>query len=57
MNKKILDVTVAFTFCICLIVTTKIEEKDNAQYIREEIAVTEEKEAVTAGVCNVLSEY
>lgn len=57
MNKKILDVTVAFTFCICLTVTAKIEEKDNAQFIQEELAVTEENDAATAGVCSVLSEY
>lgn len=57
MNKKILDVTVAFTFCICLTVMAKIEEKDNAQFIREELAVTEENDAATAGVCSVLSEY
>lgn len=57
MNKKILDVTVAFAFGICLIVTTKMEERDHAQLVKEEFAVTEEKEMVTAGVCSVFFEY
>ena len=58
MNKKILDVTVAFTFFVCLCVTTKMEEKDHAQPLKaEHITVTEEREAVTAGVCRILSEY
>lgn len=48
MNRKILDVTVAVAFSICLIVTAKIDEKNYAQI---------ENEAVTAGVCRVLSEY
>lgn len=48
MNKKILDVTVAAAFCICLIVAAKFDEKNNAQI---------ESETVTAGVCRVLSEY
>lgn len=57
MNKKILDVTVAFAFCICLSVTAKIEEKDNVQFIRKELAVTEKNDAAAAGVCRVLSKY
>lgn len=57
MNKKILDVTVACTFCICLVVTAKIEERDNVQPVKKEFAVKQEKETVTAGVCSVLSGY
>lgn len=57
MNKKILDVTVAAAFCICLIVTAKIDEKNPVQTETEKIALTEENDAVTAGVCRVLSEY
>ncbi len=57
MNKKILDVTATITFCICLIVTAKIEETNHAQLIREALPETEQNETVTAGVCRVLSEY
>lgn len=57
MNKKILGVTVTYAFCICLIVTAKIDEKNIVQSEEEEYVVTEENDAVTAGVCSVLSEY
>lgn len=57
MNKKILDVTAAAAFCICLIVTAKIDEKTHVQTEIEKLALTEENDAVTAGVCRVLSEY
>ena len=57
MNKKILDATVTFTFCICLGIAANIGEKDHAQSNKEEHVVTEENHEVTAGVCRVLSEY
>lgn len=69
MNKKILDVTTAFAFCICLIATAKIGEQ-NAQEPGSAVdvstyTVTEEERAdateksgkVTAGVSSVLSGY
>lgn len=50
MNKKILDVTVAFLFCICLIVTANFQEE-------EEYTAAEENNSVAAGVSRVLSMY
>lgn len=63
MNRKILDVTVLCVFCICLIVTANIEEKDAKQTFgkeeihTEEYVVTDENDAPVAGVCRMLSGY
>ena len=55
MNKKILDVAVAFFFAMSLIVTTNIEEESTAN-VCETTYVTEQHIAA-AGVSLVLSEY
>ena len=38
MNRKILDVTMLCTLCICLMVAANIEEKNTIQESREEIS-------------------
>ena len=38
MNRKILDVTMLCTLCICLMVAANIEEKNTIRESREEIS-------------------
>ena len=63
MNRKILDVTMLCTLCICLMVAANIEEKNTIQESREEISsayvisAADETEVPVAGVCRVLSGY
>ena len=61
MNRKILDVTMLCTLCICLMVAANIEEKNTIQESREEISsayvisAADKAEVPVAGVCRVLS--
>ena len=63
MNRKILDVTMLCTLCICLMVAANIEEKNTIQESREEISsayvisAADGTEVPVAGVCRVLSGY
>lgn len=63
MNRKILDVTMLCTLCICLMVAANIEEKNTIQESREEISsayvisAADKAEVPVAGVCRVLSGY
>lgn len=63
MSKKILDVTVTVIFCTCLIVSSNIQEKDagrlqrNTETYSEQHSTAEENNAVTAGVCLILSQH
>ena len=62
MNRKILDVTMLCTLCICLMVAANIEEKNTIRS-REEISsayvisAADKAEVPVAGVCRVLSGY
>ena len=53
MNKKVLDGAVTLLFCMSLIVTSSIQEKDTGEPQRE----LERNTTVTAGVSSVLSGY
>ena len=61
MNRKILDVTMLCTLCICLMVAANIEEKNTIRESREEISsayvisAADKAEVPVAGVCRVLS--
>lgn len=63
MNRKILDVTMLCTLCICLMVAANIEEKNTIRESREEISsayvisAADKAEVPVAGVCSVLSGY
>lgn len=63
MNRKILDVTMLCTLCICLMVAANIEEKNTMRESREEISsayvisAADKAEVPVAGVCRVLSGY
>ena len=63
MNRKILDVTILCTLCICLMVAANIEEKNTIRESREEISsayvisAADGTEVPVAGVCSVLSGY
>ena len=63
MNRKILDVTMLCTLCICLMVAANIEEKNTIRESREEISsayvisAADGTEVPVAGVCSVLSGY
>ena len=63
MNRKILDVTMLCTLCICLMVAANIEEKNTIRESREEISsayvisAADKAEVPVAGVCRVLSGY
>mgnify|MGYP002529846230 FL=1 len=63
MNRKILDVTMLCTLCICLMVAANIEEKNTIRESREEISsayvisAADGTEVPVAGVCRVLSGY
>lgn len=63
MNRKILDVTMLCTLCICLMVADNIEEKNTIRESREEISsayvisAADKAEVPVAGVCSVLSGY
>ena len=63
MNRKILDVTILSTLCICLMVAANIEEKNTIRESREEISsayvisAADGTEVPVAGVCSVLSGY
>jgi N-acetylmuramoyl-L-alanine amidase len=50
MSKKLLDAAVAVTFCICLIVTSNVEEK----CAEAKLARSEENSLVVAGVSSVI---
>lgn len=62
MNRKILDVTMLCTLCICLMVAANIEEKNTIRESREEISsayvisAADKAEVPVAGVCRVLSD-
>ena len=63
MNRKILDVTMLCTLCICLMVAANIEEKNTIRESREEISsayvisAADGTEVPVAGVCSVLTGY
>ena len=63
MNRKILDVTMLCTLCICLMVAANIEEKNTIRESREEISsayvisAADGTEVPVAGACSVLSGY
>lgn len=63
MNRKIFDVTMLCTLCICLMVAANIEEKNTIRESREEISsayvisAADGTEVPVAGVCSVLSGY
>ena len=63
MNRKILDVTMLCTLCICLMVAANIEEKNTIRESREEISsayvisAADGTKVPVAGVCRVLSGY
>ena len=63
MNRKILDVTMLCTLCICLMVAANIEEKNTIRESRKEISseygisAADGTEVPVAGVCRVLSGY
>ena len=63
MNRKIFDVTMLCTLCICLMVAANIEEKNTIRESREEISsayvisAADKAEVPVAGVCRVLSGY
>lgn len=63
MNRKILDVTMLCTLCICLMVAANIEEKNTIRESGEEISsayvisAADGTEVPVAGVCSVLSGY
>ncbi len=62
MNKKILGATVTALFCVCLIVSSNIQEGDaertqtDTEMYSGEHSKAEENDAVAAGVCLVLSQ-